>query len=251
MIRVEEGAGVRTISFDRPERRNALTPGMLDGLRAALADAAGKSGPRAVLLRGEGKVFCAGFDLDLCRDDGAEQGVMRSFLEGLSGAVLAMRAAACPVIVAAHGAAIAGGCALLGGADVVVADRAARLGYPVVRLGISPAVSAPFLLEGIGAGGARRRLLDHDLFDGVAGARAGLVHELVSGPEEVDARAREIARVLAEKPPLAMRATKRWAMEVADGSKMEGRAARALDASVSLVRGEEARERLREVWGKR
>lgn len=278
---------VRIVTLDRPEKRNALTPAMLDGLVEALGSPAlgspalragcgsdllelseteesarsadlpktMKSARRddragAILLRGAGAVFCAGFDLDLCRDDGPEQGVMRAFLEGLSRAIRAMRGAPCPVVVAAHGAAIAGGCALLGGADVVVADRGAKLGYPVVRLGISPSVSAPFLIEGVGTGPARRRLLDPEPFDGAEGARLGLVHELVDDREGVGGRALEIAKALAVKPAKAMKATKRWVFEAAEGGKMEGRAARALEASVSLITGDEARERLRRVWKK-
>lgn len=251
---------VRIVTLDRPEKRNALTPAMLEELVGALSmsrdgrDARHieeeKHACRAILLRGEGRVFCAGFDLDLCQDDGPEQGVMRAFLEGLSRAIRAMRGAPCPVVVAAHGAAIAGGCALLGGADVVVADRGAKLGYPVVRLGISPAVSAPFLIEGVGTGPARRRLLDPEPFDGAEGARLGLVHELVDDREGVGGRALEIAKELSVKPAKAMKATKRWVFEAAEGGKMEGRAARALEASVSLITGDEARERLRRVWRK-
>lgn len=253
MIRIEDDGPVRIITLDRPGKRNAQTPAALEELARAFgrdAEAAEASDPRVFLLRGEGKVFCSGFDLDLCRDDGPEQTVMRSFLEGLSRAILAMRSSPCPVVIACHGAAIAGGCALLGGADVVVADRGAKLGYPVVRLGISPAVSAPFLLESVGAGATRRRLLDPRLFDGVEGARIGLVHELVEKPEDVGTCALEIARSLAAKPPLAMKAAKKWAMEVGGEQKMPGRAARALDASVSLVAGDEAVGRLKGLWKK-
>lgn len=254
MIRLSTEDGVRTIAFDRPEKRNALTPDMLTELTAAVRAVTRGRGEdasvRAVLLRGEGRVFCAGFDLDLCRDDGPEQGVMRSFLTELSAAIEAMRSCPRPVVIACHGAAIAGGCALLGGGDFVVADRGAKLGYPVVRLGISPAVSAPFLLASVSSGAARRRLLDHPLFDGVEGARIGLVHELVDEPGAVGPRAQGIAHEMAHKSVHAMKATKAWALEVGGEKKMAGRAARALDASLSLVSGDEARERLAGVWKK-
>ncbi len=254
MIRTETDGGVRTIVLDRPEKRNALTPAMLDdlaaGVRAVTLGKGDDAGVRAVLIRGEGRCFCAGFDLDLCRDDGPEQAVMKSFLAGLSDAIVAMRACPRPVVIAAHGAAIAGGCALLGGADLVVADRDAKLGYPVVRLGVSPAISAPFLIDSVGIGAARRRLTDPELFDGAEGARLGLVHELVETREAVLERAHELARSLACKSVHAMKATKAWAMESAGEKSMAGRAARALDASLSLVTGDEAIERLASVWKK-
>src|SRR5690606_9036453 len=85
------------------------------------------AGARALLLCGEGPVFCAGFDLDTCRGEGGDE-ALRRLLRGLSGAIAGLRAQERPVVVAAHGAAIAGGCALLGGADVVVADAGAKLG---------------------------------------------------------------------------------------------------------------------------
>ncbi len=254
MIRIETDGGVRAIVLDRPDKRNALTPEMLsdltDAVRTVTAAKGDDAAVRAVLLRGEGKCFCAGFDLDLCRDDGPEQAVMKSFLSGLSAAIEAMRACPRPVVLAAHGAAVAGGCALLGGADIVVAERDAKLGYPVVRLGISPAISAPFLMDGAGAGGARRRLLDPALFDGAEGARLGLVHELVETRDGVTDRAHEIARSLAGKSVHGIKATKAWAMESAGEKTMPGRAARALDASLSLVTGDEAIERLASVWKK-
>src|SRR5690606_29099547 len=112
---------------------------------------------RTLLLCGEGRVFCAGFDLDACRGEGGDD-ALRRLLRGLSAAIAGLRAQERPVVVAAHGAAIAGGCALLGSADVVVADAGAKLGYPVARLGISPAVSAPFLAPAVGAGAGRRLL---------------------------------------------------------------------------------------------
>jgi len=70
VIRVQTEGGVRTITIDRAEKRNALTPTMLDQIAAGFAR---EDDARAVLLRGEGRVFCAGFDLDRCKDDPAEE----------------------------------------------------------------------------------------------------------------------------------------------------------------------------------
>src|SRR5690606_31084299 len=108
---------------------------MMVNLREAVERVSGDANVRALLLRGEGPVFCAGFDLDACRHDPL---AMRALLTGLSATILALRTCPCPVVIAAQGAAIAGGCALLGGADFVVTDAQARFGYPVTLLGISP-----------------------------------------------------------------------------------------------------------------
>lgn len=238
MIRVADEDPVRVITLARAEKRNALTPGMLGEMKAAVESA----GPavRVIVLAGEGAVFCAGFDLGLCAasPDGS---VMRALLSGLSGLIIALRGFPGCVVAAAHGAAIAGGCAILGGADVVVADRGAKFGYPVLRIGVSPAVSGPFLGVGVGFGAARALMLDTGLIDGARAEEIGLVHELVDGPGEVMGRTMEVARGLAERSPTAIAATKRWLNEIEEG--MRGvTPERGLAVSVGLTGGEEERE---------
>lgn len=256
-------ARIAVIHLARPEKKkNALTIPMLtdllvaieqcgrDAARVNIADAPPTSrisshDLRALILAGDGDAFCSGFDLSLCRDDTT---VLAGLLTHLSNAVRALRKLPMPAICAAHGAAIAGGCALLGGADFVVTDANAKLGYPVVRLGISPAVTAPFLSQALGHGRTRERLLGGSLIDGREALRLGLAHECVDRPEQVLPRALEIAHALAANPPGALAATKRWLNEL-DGSTDEARADSALAASLSLVGSEEERSRLAALWG--
>ncbi len=205
----ERYGDVWVLTFNRPDRRNALTPEMLNDLHREISMADG----RAFLLRGEGKVFCSGFDLSLCHQS-ADGSVMRSLLQGLSECIAALRALPIPVVIAAHGGAIAGGCALLGGCDFAVTDAGAQLGYPVVRLGISPAVSAPFLKHSLTLGHARERMLDSGLISGVEAERIGLASDCRTTAEEVFPRALEVAEMLASKPPGAMAATRRWLAEI-------------------------------------
>lgn len=238
LVRVDAAGAIVTFVLDRPAQRNAMTPGMLDELIGAAG--ALSNSTRCVVLAGEGKVFCAGFDLALCQAN-PDGSVMRSLLTGLSRAIIVLRGLSVPVVIAAHGAAIAGGCALLGGADIVVADRAAKFGYPVTRLGVSPAVSAPFLAGAIGDGRTRERQLDPSLIDGAEAHRIGLVHELVDAPEHVLPRAHAVAETLAAKPPGAISATREWMREIEPlGSGPE----QALNTSLSLAGGAEERERL-------
>lgn len=239
MIRTEtvdrEGRSIALVLLDRPEKRNALTPDMLTELCTALEEA-----PRshdAVVLAGEGKLFCAGFDLSLCKADPLG-GAMRSLLTGLSRACAIMRRTQKPVVVAAHGGAIAGGCALLGGADVVVCDKDAKLGYPVTKIGVSPAVSAPFLSNNVTRGAAREMLLLPELITGEQAHARGLVHELVSGRDAVRERAIEIAAQLTDKPAHAYAATK-GLLNTLEGSDRDDLIQAALEASLSLTGGEE------------
>lgn len=269
MIHAHDDRGVLELALARPDRRNALTP---EGL-AELARIVGDQLPeyaRCILLHGHGKAFCAGFDLDLCRDhpDGS---MMRTLLTGLAKAILALRTARAPVVMAAHGAAVAGGCALLGGADFIVANRAAKFGYPVVRLGISPAVSAPFIRRSLADGHTRERALDTQLIDAIEAHRIGLVHELVATPDDVLPRARAIAHELAAKPPHALAATRAWMAAIDEHAGLFERTPHApptihaphlpipdpraknalgLEASLALTGGEEERRLLAALWAR-
>ncbi len=254
MIRVEHiPAGdsskrIALIVIDRPEKRNALTPDMVGNIESsAQLVRSGEGCADAVVLTGEGSSFCSGFDLSLCRDD---ERMMAALLSRLSSAIRTLRRLPAPVIIAAQGAAIAGGCALLGGADVVVTDRHAKLGYPVVRLGVSPAVTSPALLNAVSGGSLRKLLLDPGLIDGGEAHRIGLAHEVVEAPEDVRPRAIEIATALARFPAHGMHATKRWLNEI-DGSDRDDVFDGALNASLAIVGGDEERSRLAALWEKK
>ncbi len=234
---------VGRITLDRPEKKNALTPEMIAGIVAGVRELAADSGIGAMVLEGNGAAFCAGFDLTLCREN---SDVLDRLLTGLSGVIKVLRRCEVPVVLAAHGAAIAGGCALLGGADLVVTHHEAKIGYPVVRLGISPAVSAPFLRQSVGDGKTRERMLDSGLVSGWDAFRMGLAHECIEDAGKVRDRAMAIAEQLAAKPRWGMVATKRWMGEI-DGS-FGGDAGRGLDASLALVGSDEERERLAALW---
>lgn len=244
--RESPGGLIGRITLDRADKKNALTPPMLTALVAAIrrySEDTSPQRPRAIVLDGAGAAFCSGFDLTLCRETSE---ALTRLLSGLSEAIVAMRSCPMPVVLAAHGAAIAGGCALLGGADIVVTHTEAKIGYPVVRLGISPAVSAPFLRQSIGDGKARERLLDSTLISGWDAYRLGLAHECLEDAGKVRDRAMAIAEQLAAKPTHGLAATKRWLGEI-DGSFTD-EPARALAVSQSLVGSPEERTRLAALW---
>jgi enoyl-CoA hydratase/carnithine racemase len=240
ILRGREGA-VAVLSLNRPEVRNALTPEMFEALDRAIGESIADDAVKALVLAGEGKAFCGGFDLRRCLDD---PGVLASLLRGLHGLIERLLGLDIPVVIAAHGAAIAGGCALLGGADVVVTDERAKLGYPVTPLGISPAISAPYLRGAIFDGGTRARQLDPALVTGRQAARTGLVHECLAAPELVRPRAVAIATELAGKEAIAP--TKRWLRELEEGRTPGRLRHEGLETSLGLVGSEEERRLLRE-----
>ena len=244
MIRVEKHGLVSIVSLNRPDKRNAMVPAMLDELDAKIKECAIDA--RALVILGEGKSFCAGFDLKQCVNDPSGE-TMRALLTGLSTVVQTMRALEIPVVLGVHGAAVAGGCAMLGGVDIVVADAQAKLGYPVVKIGVSPAVSAAFMMGSISVGAVRNRLLDTELISGSDALRIGLVHELVAERDGVRARSIEIAEGLTSKPGSGVGATKAWLNEIT--AAMTDNAERGLEASLSLTGSIEEQERLQALWG--
>lgn len=243
MIRVEDRGAVRVVTLNRPGKRNALTVGMLGELTRVFGEA---DEVRAFVLVGAGPVFCAGFDL-FERVDGDELAAVRLQLEGLAATIEAMRSGGVPVVVGVRGAAVAGGCALLGGGDVIVGERGVKVGYPVLRLGISPAVTAPFLRAAVGDGAMRSLLLDPTLVDGLRAHDLGLIHELVEDADAVESRALEVARRLAAKPVGGVAATRLWLGEL-EGEKAGAQRRAGLAASLDALDEDTVKRLERQVW---
>lgn len=248
MITVHDEDAVRTIALTRADKKNALTVKMLEELASALDSPAHTEGtqPRGILLKGEGDTFCSGFDMALCRDDPR---VLADMLTGLSSVVRAMRSSPAPIVVSVTGAAVAGGCALVAAADYVVTHHSAKLGYPVVRLGISPAVNVPTLRLAIGDGQARTRAIDPSLISGSEAHRIGLAHECLPTATECAERAAVVASVLAAKGD-ALSTTKMWLNEI-DRSLDTSYLNIALDASLQLVGSKEQVDRVASLWSKK
>ncbi|MGD9688212.1 MAG: enoyl-CoA hydratase/isomerase family protein [Phycisphaerales bacterium] len=235
LVRLEQYDRLAVVVLSRPEKRNALTPAMFEELWRVIPAEDQIDG---LVLAGDGPVFCGGFDLALCH---REPETTATLLRALSETIDRLSRRDHPVVIAAKGAAIAGGAALLGAADIVIGDAAGTYGYPVVRIGLSPAVSFPYLRTLVSDGVCRERLLDSGLISGAEARRVGLIHECCDTPEDVGPRALRLCKALASKPRLAFSATKRLLRDLG-GAEHTARAA--LDASLSTADSAECRERL-------
>ena len=207
-ILVTDDAAVRTITLNRPERRNAMTPEMQDELLQAFAEAAA-SGCRVVVLKGAGEAFCSGLDLSVLRamnEKSADE--HRADAERLARLFRVLYELPMPTIAAVHGAAIAGGTGLATICDFTLAVPAAKFGYTEVRIGFVPALVSAFLALQVGDKGARNLLLSGRLFDANEAYRLGLVSEVVA-PGELSARVRTLAEMLVANSPESLAATRR------------------------------------------
>ena len=205
---VTDDGGVRTITLNRPERRNAMTPEMQLELISAMKDAAA-SDCRLVVLAGAGESFCSGLDLTVLQEMKDKTGVeYREDAERIAKLFRTLYELPKPTIAAVHGAAIAGGTGLAMICDFTLASPAAKFGFTEVRIGFVPALVSAFLALQLGDKRSRDLLLTGRLFDAAEAHQLGLVNDVVA-PEDLEMRVNALATLLAANSPQSMGATKR------------------------------------------
>jgi len=207
LVRIEDECGVRTITLNRPEKRNALTPELQEELIAAL-EGAEDAGARVVVIAGEGEAFCAGLDLGVLHEM-AGRSAPDHRIEAARTAKMFRAVWECdlPTIAVVQGPAIAGGTGLATMCDFTLAAPEARFGYTEVRIGFVPALVSAYLSLQVGAKVTRELLLSARIFDAEEARRLRLVTEVV--PRDVlRTRASELAAELMRNSPEGMRATK-------------------------------------------
>jgi enoyl-CoA hydratase/carnithine racemase len=204
---------VRTISFNRPHRLNAMTIDSYRALHAELSAARGDGSVRAVVLRGEGKAFCSGADLkELPGTDRAALAV--AFRDLVTGLITFPK----PLIAAVRGVAVGFGMTMLLTCDLVVMADTARMRAPFTQLGTVPEAASSWLLPRlVGAQRAADIMLTSRWIGGPEALACGLA--AASCPDgEVDAAATATAVGLARHDPRSVAATKAllrhdWAAE--------------------------------------
>jgi len=206
-----EGA-VALITLNRPEKRNAISPQMIDDLLGAL-DAVERSAARVTILTGAGKAFCAGMDLEVLRaisSQTPEQNLQDS--RRMAQLFRRLWSFPKPLITAVNGPALAGGCAVATLADFTLAAPDATFGYTEVRIGFVPAIVSVFLRRRVGEGVARDLLLTARIVPAIEARELDLVNEVVAA-EALLARARELAGTLLAHSPAGLLATKMLMVE--------------------------------------
>ena len=207
-ILVVEEEGVRRITLNRPERRNAMTPEMQVELIAAMEEASAGD-CRVVVFAGAGEAFCAGLDLSALQgmnDKSAAEHTADT--ERVARLFRTLYELSKPTIAIVQGPAVAGGTGLATMCDFTLAVPEAKFGYTEVRIGFVPAVVSAFLVLQIGEKQARDLLLTGRLFTSEEALRLGLVSEVVEA-ERLEARMLELVGVLKGNSPEALAATKR------------------------------------------
>jgi enoyl-CoA hydratase/carnithine racemase len=211
-----DDSGVRTLTLNRPEKRNALDTALIESLLAVLKAADDDSSIGAVVLTGAGVAFSAGADLGEFRDAGENMLALREHrTELLLQLQLRFSQIAKPVIAAVNGAALGAGAAIAIAADMVVISADAKLGYPETRNGTIPTLMIGTLVRNAGRKAAFELLATGELIDAGRAAVLGLVNRVVP-PDQVLAEAQRLAAGMAALNRDVMTGTKRLFHECAD-----------------------------------
>jgi methylglutaconyl-CoA hydratase len=204
------------VRLNRPDVRNAFNEELIAELTAWAHGIDAGAGPRAAVLEGAGKVFCAGADLSwmsktiaYSREDNVRDArAMAAMFDALDRLPI-------PLIGRIHGAALGGGVGLAAVCDIVVAAENAIFGFTEVRLGIIPAVISPYAIAKIGRSAARELFLTGARFTAARAKEIGLVHAVASEDDLDRVVAQYVAGILASGPE-AVAAAKAMIAHVSD-----------------------------------
>ncbi|MGM3275367.1 enoyl-CoA hydratase [Ralstonia sp. 24A2] len=244
-IRTETADGVLTLTFDRLDRKNAITAAMYQTLADALVAAETDPAIRVIVLAGHESVFTAGNDLEdfMKNPPKDESAPVHQFLKAISTATK-------PLIASVSGAAVGVGTTMLLHCDLVYASDTAKLSMPFAQLGLCPEAASSLLLPQLaGYHRAADKLLFGEPFDANEARELGLVNRVLPAGE-LDAFVRTQARKLTLLPPASLRATKRLMKEgatpqVAERMSVEGK------QFGEMLRAPEAREAFTAFFEKR
>ena len=201
-LHVESAEGIAVITLDRPPL-NVLTIELIGEIEAALDEITTDTHLKALLLRAQGKAFCAGVDV---ADHVPER--VDAMIRGFSHLVMRLRAAPVPSIAVVQGAALGGGMELALGCDIVLAGASARFGQPEIKLGVFPPIAAALLPRLIGYQQAARLIFTGATISAEEAVRLGLATE-VCPDEQLARRMDELLGQLRGLSAAALRLAKR------------------------------------------
>jgi methylglutaconyl-CoA hydratase len=208
-IEFEQSENVGIIWLNRPDVHNAMNAEMIAELIDAFEMVNGMDDIRFVMLRGRGKSFCAGADLNYMRGI-AEFGYDENYQDGLKLAKCFNTIYTCkkPTIAVVHGAAIGGANGLLAACDFVYCLDETKFAFAEVKLGIAPATISPYVCKRLGEYAARDLMITGRRFLGQEAERHGLVNQSFIDEEALEKQLAFIHKMLMSSGPAAMEATK-------------------------------------------
>ncbi len=205
-----------TVWLNRPEVHNAMNDVMIAELTDAFIEISALNDIRVVILRGKGKSFCAGADLNYMKGI-AGFGLDENIKDGKRLADLFNSIYKCPfpTVAVVHGSAFGGANGLLAACDIVIAEENTSFAFSEVKLGIAPATISPFVIKRIGEFGAKELMMTGKRFKGKEAEKWHLVNHSVH-TDQVETALNDIVRQLLTSAPEAVKQTKAMIGEVID-----------------------------------
>jgi len=230
-----DARGVATLTLNRPEKHNAFDDALIAELTGKLKALDGDDAVRVVILTGAGKSFSAGADLNWMRsmagfsekenrDDSLALAELMAVLDGLSK----------PTIARVNGAVFGGGVGLVACCDIAVGAPYAKMALTEVKLGLVPAVIAPYVVRAIGPRQARRYFQTAEAMSAETAQALGLLHEVVES-EALDVRVGDIVAALLQAGPGALAAAKTL-VAITDAASPEERDALKRETAALIAR---------------
>jgi 2-(1,2-epoxy-1,2-dihydrophenyl)acetyl-CoA isomerase len=222
-LQIEVDGQVGTLTLNRPDALNAMSPELIGELTVAAAWLADRAPIRALILTGAGRAFCSGGDVNWFKrgvtdDDVDLPSEVRRGAEALHNAIVDIRRIPYPVIAAVNGAAAGAGMSLALSADIRIASDQAFLAIAYGRIGAAPDGGMTYFLPRVvGPAKALELALNDPNLDANAALEAGLISEVVPA-DQLLTRAREKAEKLAAKAPYYVRMAKRLLHESIENS---------------------------------
>src|SRR5436190_9281418 len=207
---------ITILTLNRPERRNALTIELMTELTAAIETAGADPGQRVLVLRGAGKAFCTGLDLEEAAI--TEKAHVSAATVGRM--LLALANTRLVTIAIVHGAAGAGGAGIMSACDFVIAAERTKIGYPEVRRGLVPGLVMTFLRRQLRERDLRELVFAGELIEAERAREIGLVNRVVPATELAN-EARAIASSVLQGAPGALTNSKRLLEELWSSSVKE------------------------------
>jgi enoyl-CoA hydratase len=258
LILCERDGHIVTLTFNQPDRLNALSQAMGEAFADQIAALRGDDDIRAVILTGSGRAFSAGGDLDMINDralegraaPGVARRPIRDRMRAFYKLFLSLRELPCPTIAAINGAAIGAGLCVALGCDMRIVSDRARVGLNFTRLGLHPGMGASWTLPRlVGPAIAAELLYSSRILDGAEAARIGLANRAVA-PDRVVPDSRALAQEIAACAPLAVRSLKQ-ALERSAGATLEDQLSFEASEQAVHFESEDVHEGIAAVRGKR
>jgi enoyl-CoA hydratase/carnithine racemase len=209
-----DGAGVATLTLNRPQQFNALSSSLIDELQHAIDGIARDVSIRAIVLSGAGRAFCAGHDLKEMRAQRDPKFAEDAFSR-LSKLMVSLTRIPQPVIARVHGFAFAAGCQLVAQCDLAVAATGAQFATSGVKFGLFCSTPGVALARNVSRKQAMEMLLTGEPIDAHTALARGLVNRVVEA-DALDAEIERLTQAILDKTPVAVAAGKRTFYEQLD-----------------------------------